>query len=661
MKEVIIWQTDHPDERLALLKSRIGQTHSVQFPESLVNTQRLFEKHFVPIVICEGEVAEATMLMVEKASPFSQIIYFDENADFSEFSSWLSYHSLFGFLHPSMEKDNIESLFDSASEAARLQMNRYSLRKQASTQVRELESLTEGLERIVGERTNHIEDAKREEEVQFQKIRSLVQFMKDLELQNSLEDLYLFLRKDFRKIAKISDPHFIFQTQSEKINLCSYASGQVQFSQFNSEVKFPAAAVNHDRKWAEVLANHQGRPFIQLCLIPLEIKLASSFLSFDCKFVLAFEAPTKEVAKAVQDYISQRQEALNITADRLLLEMELGKSSYRWEMTFESFRNPLAIIDFDYHVLRSNRKFSEDFMVTKCYQTFAGQDTPCEGCPMFDVKGNLEPKKSKIKVKNRVFEVHSYPIKMTQNLGTHVVNQYIDVTQRQELYSRLVQSEKMTAIGQLAGHIAHELNNPLTGLRTMAQILKSEAAKDSSIQSDLNEIDKAAERSHKIIKNLIEFSQENLVEEEDMSLDEIAEKTFLMIKTIIRPHRFEVDLQSSDFKVRVQPQLIQQVLFNLINNSCQAMKEAGTLKVSSGFDKKSKEVYLEVTDTGEGIVPELLEKIFEPFFTTKQEGHGTGLGLSFSKSIIERFGGKFIVKSTKGKGSCFRFYLPVVS
>lgn len=234
----------------------------------------------------------------------------------------------------------------------------------------------------------------------------------------------------------------------------------------------------------------------------------------------------------------------------------------------------------------------------------------------------------------------------------------MDITQSRDLYLRLLQSEKLGAIGSLAGNIAHELNNPLTGLRSLSQVLLHQVEEGSSLKSDLVEIEKAAGRSQQIIKNLLEFSQGGPQQKRVMNIDDIVNKTMPLLKTVMRIHRQDIQLNAADSLIEVEPHFIQQVVFNLVNNACQAMKDPGTLSVRTEYLKKEKRVLLEISDTGSGIAPELQEKIFEPFFTTKKEGLGTGLGLSLTKKIVETMGGEIRVFSEMQKGSRFQVIFP---
>ena len=244
-----------------------------------------------------------------------------------------------------------------------------------------------------------------------------------------------------------------------------------------------------------------------------------------------------------------------------------------------------------------------------------------------------------------------------------MINHYVDVTASRELHGRMIQSEKMAAIGLLAGNIAHELNNPLTGIRSLAQVLLAEVPAVGTLQDDIREVEKAAERSQKIIENLLDFSKgEADTKQTLISLNDIVRRTLPMIKTAMREHRSEMSLSDDEPKVKVEPHLMQQVVFNLVNNACQAMRDPGTIAIDTDTetDGSGRWSVLHVTDTGVGIPDEIIETIFEPFFTTKEKGQGTGLGLSMSQQVVQKFGGEIRVKSAVGEGTRFTVRLPII-
>jgi nitrogen-specific signal transduction histidine kinase len=407
-----------------------------------------------------------------------------------------------------------------------------------------------------------------------------------------------------------------------------------------------------------ILANLFGRPIGKIFLMPLEI---SSWPSQKVSVYLALENfQLDSESQKILDFIFERSETMSITIDRLMLEYEHSENAFRWERTFDSLERPIAIIDSDYEILRANKKFADTSYKLSCHRAFADQNSPCAGCPMSEALTQGKPTEGTVQIRGRVYQVNSYPILSDGGAPNTVVNSYVDITQSRELYLRLLQSEKMGALGVLAGNIAHELNNPLTGLRSLTQVLLKETKPEQPLYADLVEIEKATARSQKIIQNLQEFSAHKSTQVELFNLDEVVERTMPMLKTLFRNHRLEVNLETPDVKIKGEPSLIQQVIFNLINNACQAMKKPGTLSIET-TKIEGNCVQLIIADTGGGITEQIGLRIFEPFYTTKAEGSGTGLGLSLAKEIVERHGGKIYFKSQVDQGTQFFVIFPISS
>lgn len=564
-------------------------------------------------------------------------------------------------------EEKFSTALDESLQKYRMAVDRTALLKESTRQFRELEALNSNLEQIVHERTQHIEFSKIEEEEKLNKVRSLIRLIKELAQTSSFEELLLLLRKEFRKFHKVGDPVLVYQTLPDRIEFVSLQSGQVLYTHRKGQFPFlneiSTVTGSRSQEMIQILANHFGRPFAKTLYIPLEPKLMkeSAFHGAQAAVCLEMSFSDNELIHFL-DFIRERSQSIAITVDRLLLETELVQFSYRWEKTFDGFRDPIAIVDLDYEVLRANRKFSDKLVRKRCFESFANRTSPCEGCP---VQGAMEQGKAQfgeVRIGEKVFEVHSYPIVLdqggTEGKATNVVNQYVDVTQSRDLYLRMLQSEKIGAIGLLAGNIAHELNNPLTGLRSLAQVLIEEVKEKKELAGDLMEIEKAAARSQHIIRNLLEFSTGAQQKVKKITMDEIVTKTIPMLKTVMRVHRQYLELDAEQALIEVEPHLIQQVVFNLVTNACQAMKDPGSLTIRTSVGNQK--VTLEVEDTGSGVPVEIREKIFEPFFTTKKEGLGTGLGLSLTKKIIENFGGRIELISELGKGSLFRVTFPQV-
>ncbi|UXR64846.1 PAS domain-containing sensor histidine kinase [Bdellovibrio bacteriovorus] len=617
-------------------------------------------RRFSSILVQGSSDSEALEFLYKARTlqPMAPRLLIAEDLNEQEVREGINKAQVYRFMRWPLSEHEIWEQLELALQRHSMFLSRSLLLKESSHQNKQLEALTHSLEAMVEERTQYIEMSHHEESEKLNRERQLIRFIKDLATQTSFEDILAILRKELRKFHKMGDPILSFRLGGAKTFFLSFQSGHFTQTESASYFEFPKAAQVPSAELTRYFANHFGRPFIKAYVVPFELRLTSHLTSGQGEAILCIENSLndKEMGPFV-DFMSDRVRPLSMALDRVLLESQLSGFSYRWEKTFDGMRDPIAIVDIDYNVVRANRKFSDRFMHHKCYESFAHRQAACEGCPVPQAMKEGAPAAGQIQVDGRIYQVHSYPVLLDQSTRpTNVVNQYVDITQSRELYLRMLQSEKMGAIGMLAGHIAHELNNPLTGLRSLSQVLLQEADQGSNLHSDLVEIEKATARSQRIIKNLLDFSKGEDQPSEYISVDEVVERTLPMLKSALRTHRLEVDLETLGQTVFVEPHLLQQVVFNLINNACQAMKEAGRLSVRTRHDQGR--IYLEIEDTGPGIPEDIRRRIFEPFFTTKKEGHGTGLGLSMSKSVIEKFGGTIEFRNVEPHGTCFVIVLP---
>lgn len=243
-------------------------------------------------------------------------------------------------------------------------------------------------------------------------------------------------------------------------------------------------------------------------------------------------------------------------------------------------------------------------------------------------------------------------------LVAHSFNAMLDTLQ--ETQDKLLQSEKLASLGQLAAGVAHELNNPLATVLLYADLLKQETSLELEKREDIETIIRETLRCKQIVSGLLNFARQTQVHDQPIQLNQLIQEVFEIER---RHERF----QTIDLRLELDPQLpviqadpaqIREVLINLTNNAVDAMPDGGTLTIRT-FNRPAGMVTFEVEDTGKGIPPENLSKLFTPFFTTKPVGKGTGLGLAIIYGIVKMHRGQINVRSQIDKGTTFIVSLPV--
>lgn len=259
-----------------------------------------------------------------------------------------------------------------------------------------------------------------------------------------------------------------------------------------------------------------------------------------------------------------------------------------------------------------------------------------------------------------------------ENWG-HTLEQKVEEASRelQVAHAETARSEKLASVGLLAAGIAHELNNPLTGVLTFAHLVRKNLPDDSRDAEDLDLVIRETKRCAGIIRRLLDFSREKTPEKSYSDLNQLISD---VIKLIEQPAQVESIEILTDFDenlplVWLDEELIKQVIMNMLVNARHAIEGEGSITIKTclceednlpeSAKTKTRMAKIIITDTGEGIAPEDLQKIFDPFFTTKGVGKGTGLGLSVSHGTVEAHRGVIEVESEQGKGTEFRIYLAI--
>lgn len=250
-----------------------------------------------------------------------------------------------------------------------------------------------------------------------------------------------------------------------------------------------------------------------------------------------------------------------------------------------------------------------------------------------------------------------------------------DITERRQLEEQLRHSQKMEAVGRLAGGVAHDFNNLLTVIKGYSDLMLSELRHGERHRSEVEEIRRAAERAAELTRQLLAFSRKQVMEPKVIDLNSIVSTMDRLLRRLLGEDvELYVSLDPQLGAVKADPGQIEQVIMNLAVNARDAMPGGGHLTIETknvDFDSSGSKdrnmpspgsyAMIAVTDTGTGMDRETITHIFEPFFTTKELGKGTGLGLSTAYGIVKQSGGHVAVYSEVGRGSCFKVYLPIAA
>lgn len=386
------------------------------------------------------------------------------------------------------------------------------------------------------------------------------------------------------------------------------------------------------------------------------------------------------------------QVAMSMEGARLFARVQQGKKE--WEATFDAISEAVLLISPEGKVLRANqaaarssgRGFTQ-LVGQRCCEAMHGNAVEPEDCPLQQVLRTRRPASTEIIEHDgsQIMQVSVYPIFDALGDIQAVVEYNRDVTQIKAAQARLLQAEKLSALGELTAGVAHELNNPLTSIMGFVQLLQRTELSERQSQY-VSTIFDESKRAGRIVRNLLTFARRQEPEKRMLDVNAILDETLALVAYQLRVSGVKV---RKDFDPRLPATAadayqMQQVFVNIINNAYQAMHEThggGTLTVRTasvlrpaGYAQSASMnlqeapgstlegwIRVELSDDGPGIAPELLMRIFDPFFTTKGQGKGTGLGLSVCHGIMRDHDGHIWAESAPGRGATFLVELPVRS
>ncbi|MEK6769616.1 MAG: ATP-binding protein [Gemmatimonadota bacterium] len=352
--------------------------------------------------------------------------------------------------------------------------------------------------------------------------------------------------------------------------------------------------------------------------------------------------------------------ALALQNAQLIALLSTGKRD--WEQMVDAIGPAICIVGPRGGVRRANRAFAD--LVAAPVTTLAGRPwltllPPAWAEPVGKALAAPGGAGGEIRTDRHSYSVNAHAIQGDEP-GT-VVLLIVDTTETRRLQEQLIQSEKLSAIGQLIAGVAHELNNPLASVLGFADFLTEAADVPANLRGPLRVIQEEAQRAAGIVKNLLTFARKQDQERRSLSVGPILERTLALLKNqliglkvepllVVEPGLPDIDGSANQ---------LQQVLVNVVNNAAQAIASTGrpgtvVVRARPWLDG----IAIDVVDNGPGIPEEVQNRVFEPFFTTKAEGEGTGLGLSICQGIVKEHGGKIALKSAPGHGATFTIELP---
>ncbi len=286
------------------------------------------------------------------------------------------------------------------------------------------------------------------------------------------------------------------------------------------------------------------------------------------------------------------------------------------------------------------------------------------------IKGHLEFSKNDGNVYTLEYSIS--PLFNEQKELTNIVLIFRDITREIKLLNDLKQAQKMESIGQLAGGVAHDLNNHLMVIKGYSELAEQELPLDSPILSYLKEITKASQKSSTLVRQLLAFARKQILKKEAININELTQDVYSILQRLLRENVELIFVPDTSIPfVYADRNALEVIIINLCVNANDAMPNGGKLTIETSATYLSEEmiqgitwaspgnfVVISITDTGVGMDKYTLEHCFEPFFTTKETGKGTGLGLSTVYGLVQQHGGIIHVYSEVGKGTTFKVYLP---
>ncbi len=380
----------------------------------------------------------------------------------------------------------------------------------------------------------------------------------------------------------------------------------------------------------------------------------------------------------MQEELKQRTRQAEAEQQRA---QQLARLSAEFQTVLDAAPDRITCLDRDLRLTWANRAAARvagleigEMVGQPCYRVFFHLEDICPNCPVERSFRTGQQEQDRMADRaGRTWDLRTAPILAEDGRIIGVIEVGRDITQSLHLEEQIQQTQKMEAIGQLAGGVAHDFNNIVSAIIGFAELALMDLAGDSPLHTPLQQILEAAHRARVLTQSLLVFSRRKPVALKREDLNRILTKFQPILRRLLRE---DIDLRvqpcPGELWIEADQTQIEQVIMNLTTNARDAMPQGGTITLSTtrlrldpalrrsmGLPDTPEQALLACTDTGTGIPESLRAKIFEPFFTTKAPGKGTGLGLPTVYGIVQQHHGHLTWHSETGKGTEFRVYLPI--
>jgi len=362
--------------------------------------------------------------------------------------------------------------------------------------------------------------------------------------------------------------------------------------------------------------------------------------------------------------------AVDLT-EKIGLEHKLKVTKDRLQAIFDNISDGISVIDKDYHILRVNQGLLElfnkrdfsDLLGKRCFSEYHKNEGFCDNCPAQKSFERAEPfhatricagaDKSRI-----VLDISTFPVKDEEGKVVQVIEYMKNITNIVKLEDQLLYQERLAGIGELAAGIAHEIRNPLGNITASSQFVLSKYKLLDSVKKHLKIILRNSENANRIIKDLLDFAKPREISFKMGNIKDAIDGACNLVK--VRCARQRVRLVRKWSRriplILLDEKRLEEVFLNFILNALDVMPNGGRLMINTHPDFEANEAVVSFLDTGEGIIPENLNKMFTPFFSTKEDG--VGLGLCLARQVISHHKGRINIESKIGQGTDIIVRLP---